>query len=615
MQELYLYLEDLEDPRTRAFIERHEEQLRTFLGNLPDEIYPEVLRWQGVWQVYGYGACRGRVYAILRGSSGFRVVEFPSGRTVFEREGLVVWGVYPSPDCGLLGVAYTRGSDWSVVEFLDARGVIVDRVEGYLHGIAWRGDGRYYLVRMYREEPPPDGGGVPGERILLRDPVSGREEVVWGQGLPEGYLVGLHPVYEEDYVLVTVSRGWSEARLYGGPLDDPRRWRLLLDPGVPLHPAGVVDGRAYAVVYDGLGTGRVVELGGAAREVVGHHPRYPVEEAVATPTGVLVDRLVDAKSVVEVYDYSGRLVETYEPGEPSTIIYMERWGDRVLGMAESFNTPMGLFEVEGLRPVYAENIHLGLPVEEDWATSHDGTGIHYFRVGEGDWAIVYGYGGFRVSLTPWYLGALKPLLDRGFYYVMANLRGGGEYGERWHEAGRRRNKKNVFEDYKAVARKEKKRGARIAGWGASNGGLLIAAVLVQDPGLLDAAVIGYPVIDMLRFHKLLIGSIWKDEYGDPEDPEDREYLLSYSPIHNARPAKYPPVLIYTGLYDDRVHPGHALRFAAVLDDLGAQVYLRVEKHSGHMGADPKIKARELADIEAFLLRAAGWQMEEPGDHN
>ncbi len=606
MEHPYLYLEDLFDPKTEEFVERHRRRLYAFLGSLPDRLYPEILRFQGVWQVYSYNPCRDRLYAVLRGGEGFRVVELPSGRVVLERRDAVVWGVYPSPDCSLVGVGYSPGSDLGTVDILDVnRESVVDRVEGYIHGIAWRSDGRYYYVRMYRDGPPPDGGGIPCERVVLRDPERGSERIAWGEGLPEGYMISMTPIYEEGSMVLAVSKGWSTTQIYGGPLDEPDEWNLILDPRAYARSAGVVDGRFYVIVYDGPGTGRIVEAADSRREIVAAHELYPIEEAVATDAGIVVDRLVDAKSVVEVYGYDGRLIESIEPEEPSTIVFMKRWGDRVVGMVETFNRPMGLARVEGLKPLYAEPVHLGLDVREEWARSYDGTPIHYFVVGEGDWAVVYGYGGFRLSLTPWYLGHLKPLLDEGFYYVMANTRGGGEYGERWHEAGRRRNKHNVFEDYKAVARRVKEGNTRIAGWGASNGGLLIAAVLVQEPDLLDAAVIGYPVIDMLRFHKLYIGSLWVDEYGDPENPRDREYLASYSPLHNARPARYPPTLIYTGLHDDRVHPGHALRFTAVLEDLGAPVYLRVEARAGHMGADPKVKAAELADIEAFLLRVAG----------
>ncbi|MEM3615769.1 MAG: prolyl oligopeptidase family serine peptidase, partial [Candidatus Methanomethylicia archaeon] len=139
--------------------------------------------------------------------------------------------------------------------------------------------------------------------------------------------------------------------------------------------------------------------------------------------------------------------------------------------------------------------------------------------------------------------------------------------------------------------------------GRSNGGLLVSAIITQTPEIVDCAVIGYPVIDMLKFHKLHPGvaKLWILEYGDPENPFDREYLLKYSPYHNLKSnLKYPPTMIYTGLKDDRVHPAHALKFAAKLLSVGANVYLRLEEMSGHIGASPEVRAREESDILAFI---------------
>lgn len=190
-----------------------------------------------------------------------------------------------------------------------------------------------------------------------------------------------------------------------------------------------------------------------------------------------------------------------------------------------------------------------------------------------------------------------------YYYVVTNIRGGSEFGGWCHREGMREKKQNVFEDFKAVLKYFKGLGYKVVGISRSNGGLLIAAVLTQDPELLDAAVIGYPVIDMLRFHKLYVGSLWVSEYGNPEDPRDREYLLKYSPYHNVRKgSKYPPTLVYTGLHDDRVHPGHALKFVAKLEEVGAPIYLRVELISGHRGASPKVKVKELSDVLAFIYK-------------
>jgi len=607
----YLYLEDLDNPRTREFVERHNRRLRELLNGLPDEILPEVLRWYGVDYVYTYEVCESKAFVVIRGKEGFRVIEKPGDRVVFSRPGVVVWGVYPSPDCSLLGVGYTIGSDEGVIEVIDTRNnATVDRLEGYVYSIAWRSDGRYYYLRMYRKEPPPDGGDVPSERIILRDMESGREEVVWGKGLQRGYLINIHPIYEENTLIILVSKGWSEGKLIAGPLDDPGKWNLLLSPGAPLSPAGASRNSVYAVVYDDPGTGRIIEVSeGRIREVVPAHVKYPIEEAVAHDGGITVNRLIDAKSTIELYTPDGIMRDRWDPEEPSTVVFMKRWGDHVLGQVESFNKPMGLYDLHGMHSLHESSVNLGLEVMEDWADSFDGTRIHYFIAKEpgidAEKVLLYGYGGFGISLTPGYIGHLKPILDRGFTYVMVNLRGGREYGEKWHDMGRRLNKQKVFEDYRAVARKLKSQGYRVAGWGSSNGGLLIATVITQEPELLDAAVIGYPVIDMLRFHKLYIGSLWIDEYGDPEKPEIRDYLLTYSPMHNVRPGRYPATLIYTGLHDDRVHPSHALRFTTTLEEAGAPVYLRVETGSGHMGADPKIKARELADIQAFLVKTLG----------
>jgi prolyl oligopeptidase len=184
---------------------------------------------------------------------------------------------------------------------------------------------------------------------------------------------------------------------------------------------------------------------------------------------------------------------------------------------------------------------------------------------------------------------------------MANLRGGSEYGEKWHRAGMRENKQNVFDDFIAVLEKLKNEGYKVAAWVRSNGGLLVSATLVQRPDVMDAAIIGYPVIDMLRFHKLYIGRVWIPEYGNPDNPEDREFLERYSPYHNVKKQNYPPIMIYTGLHDDRVHPAHALKFFMKLKELNAPVYLRVETKSGHMGASPETRIRELADMLSFVL--------------
>ena len=196
-------------------------------------------------------------------------------------------------------------------------------------------------------------------------------------------------------------------------------------------------------------------------------------------------------------------------------------------------------------------------------------------------------------------------LEDGGVFVYANLRGGTEYGEAWHRAGMRERKQTV-DDFISVIEKLREEGSRVVATGRSNGGLLVGATMTQRPEILEGAVIGYLVLDMERFHKLLIGKAWVPEYGDPEDPEDAEFLSRYSPYHNVKKVVgYPPTFLFTGLHDDRVHPAHALKFAALLEDSGHKSLLRVETKSGHAGATPETKIAEESDVMAFVYRSLG----------
>lgn len=165
-------------------------------------------------------------------------------------------------------------------------------------------------------------------------------------------------------------------------------------------------------------------------------------------------------------------------------------------------------------------------------------------------------------------------------------------------------KQNVFDDYAAVIRKFKNQGAKVVAFGRSNGGLLVGATMTQNPKLVDGALIGYPVLDMMRFHKLLFGKFWVDEYGDPEKEKDKRYLLKYSPYHNVKEnVLYPPTMLYTSLHDDSVHPAHAFKFAAKLEENGSQVWLRVQAKGWHAGSNTKTRIEELSDAAGYIVYA------------
>ena len=252
-----------------------------------------------------------------------------------------------------------------------------------------------------------------------------------------------------------------------------------------------------------------------------------------------------------------------------------------------------------------------------WYPSKDGTQISMFLVRRKGLArdrnrpvLLSGYGGFNISLTPAFDPANFVLLDAGGIFALANLRGGGEYGEAWHEAGMFDRKQNVFDDFIAAAEWLTASGwsnpKRIAIEGGSNGGLLVAAVLLQRPDLFGAVLCRVPVADMLRYHQFTVGRFWISEYGSADDPAQFPYLYKYSPLHNVRDdATYPAILITTADTDDRVSPGMAKKFAARLQAAGhdAPVLIRVETKAGHGAGKPVSKMiEEDADIFGFIFR-------------
>jgi prolyl oligopeptidase len=239
----------------------------------------------------------------------------------------------------------------------------------------------------------------------------------------------------------------------------------------------------------------------------------------------------------------------------------------------------------------------GLAITQHHAQAEDGTRIPYFQVGRADMArdgnnpvLLSGYGGFQISSLPDYSMINGKLwLERGGVHVIANIRGGGEFGPAWHDAGRLAGKKIAHDDFAAVAKDLIARGvtrpARLACWGGSNGGLLVGNMLARYPELFGAIISAVPLLDMRRYTKLTAGASWIAEYGDPDDPADWAFLREISAYQLVGPGKtYPPILLTTSARDDRVHPGHARKMAAKLKELGAPVFFHEPAEGGHAGA-------------------------------
>ncbi len=343
--------------------------------------------------------------------------------------------------------------------------------------------------------------------------------------------------------------------------------------------------------------------------------------------------LHDARSLLQVFDKTGRSVGQPElPGVGMVSAVEGRQADQeAFYTFTSFTNPGTIFRydiVTGQSTVFREPTLPFDPgayeTEQVFYASKDGTRVPMFisykkglkRDGKNP-TLLFGYGGFGTPQLPRFFPFNLGWMEMGGIYAVANLRGGGEYGQAWHEAGTRLNKQNVFDDFIAAAEwlitNQYTSTSRLAIAGGSNGGLLVGACLTQRPDLFGACVAAVGVLDMLRFHKFTIGHNWISEYGSPEDPDEFEALLAYSPCHNVKPGTvYPPTIILTSDHDDRVFPAHSYKFVAALQAAqagAAPVLIRIQTKAGHWEGKPAaMEIKEFADAYSFLAQAL-----EPGD--
>ncbi|MCM2324555.1 MAG: prolyl oligopeptidase family serine peptidase [Oligoflexia bacterium] len=298
----------------------------------------------------------------------------------------------------------------------------------------------------------------------------------------------------------------------------------------------------------------------------------------------------------------------------ASIVSASRFDDIYFASFQSYLTPPSVFQLEpGRKPKVVKRLAArfdakGLITEQLEATSADGTKVPYFvvrpkslKLDGSTPTILYGYGGFEIPSAPYYSGGIgKTWLEKGGIYVVANIRGGGEFGPKWHQAALKENRQRSFDDFIAVATdliQRKLTSPRHLGiWGGSNGGLLVGATFVQRPDLFNAVLCEVPLLDMMRYHRLLAGSSWIGEFGDPEDPAMAEALLRYSPYQNVRrEVKYPKVYFFTSAKDDRVHPAHARKMVARMLEQGHDVLYYENIEGGHGGS---------ADLEQVIRKSA-----------
>jgi len=350
-----------------------------------------------------------------------------------------------------------------------------------------------------------------------------------------------------------------------------------------------------------------------------------ISSVKTTKTALLVTVLDNVKSKVLRFTHQdskwqSSAVDISDTGNVSVFNTNDTSDDFFLNYT-SFLTPNSLYMVSGetgkltlLKSQQAKFASDNLVTKQFWATSKDGTKVPYFAVMRKDITfdgtnptLLYGYGGFEVSLKPYYSSIMgKNWLEKGGVYILSNIRGGGEFGPRWHQAALKTNRHKAYEDFEAIAQdliaKKITSPKHLGIQGGSNGGLLMGAAFTRRPDLYNAVVCQVPLLDMQRYTKLLAGASWAAEYGDPDQSEMWDYIKTYSPFHNISANKsYPKVFFTTSTKDDRVHPGHARKMVAKMQDLGHEVYYYENMEGGHAGAaDNSQRADMYALIYSYL---------------
>lgn len=544
------------------------------------------------------------------------------------------------------------GSDWRILRVLDVKTgePLADEIRwAKFTALAWVGEEGFLYSRF---PAPEDGAAFQGlnynQAIYFHrlGTAQDADELVYAtpdhpeQGhvaevTQDGRLalvtshVGTDARYEVRVIdLAQRKRGdWAAHPLVTGFTDD---WKLVEGQGNRLWYVTNWQAPRYRLVAIDLDT---IDHGGRDpqwREIVAQRADI-LERAGIVGDQLVLNYMRDAASHAEILALDGSAGRTItlsgigtasgfrgRPGDPETFYAFT-----------SFNCPASIYRMDlttGAATPFAQPKLCYDPgayaVEQRFYTSKDGTRVPMFivrsraaaKAGRPVPTLLYGYGGFDVSLTPGFSATRMAWLEAGGAFALANLRGGGEYGREWHDAGRGANKQNVFDDFIAAGEFLIREGIAapdgLAIQGGSNGGLLVGAVVNQRPDLFAAAVAQVGVMDMLRFDRFTAGRYWVDDYGHPDREDDFKVLRAYSPYHNIRQgAHYPAILVTTADTDDRVVPGHSFKYAAALQhaDLGGRPRLiRIETRAGHGSGKPTDKAiEEGADILAFLAQWTG----------
>lgn len=653
----YRWLEDDNSAQTAAWVQAQNEVTNAYLADIPAR-GPIKDRLTKLWDYEKFSPPQekgGRYFFSyntgLQNQNVLLTAESASGepRPLIDPNKL-------SPDgtVALSGLSVTKdgqkvayalaeaGSDWITWRVKDVRTGqdTPDLIRwSKFSGAEWTPDGTGFFYGRFPEPKPGDDLKAANFFQKVYFHVLGTDQaqdrLVWNDDDHKDWRADATVTDDGAYLILTVGKGTDDKfRILYRPLDVPQ--------GNPIHLVGEFD-HDYTFI-DNVGPELYFRTDRDAprKRVITinvHHPepgawREIIPEADQTLQQVsrVGDKLIavylkDAHSQVKVFGLDGAFEREVELPGLGTVSGFE--GDRddseTFFSFTSFTRPTTIYRynvASGATQLFREPKVTFDPdafeTTQVFYTSKDGTRIPMFlshkkglKPSKDTPCLLYGYGGFNIPLTPSFSPVSLVWMEMGGIYAVANLRGGGEYGEDWHQAGTKLRKQNVFDDFISAAEWLIEHGytstPKLAIEGRSNGGLLVGACLTQRPDLFGATLPGVGVLDMLRFHKFTIGWAWIDDYGSSDDPEQFKALYAYSPLHNIKPGTcYPPTLVTTADHDDRVFPAHSFKFAAALQaaqNCDNPVLIRIETRAGHGAGKPTSKIiEEAADRLSFLVK-------------
>ncbi|HUL60643.1 MAG TPA: prolyl oligopeptidase family serine peptidase [Anaeromyxobacteraceae bacterium] len=660
----YRWLEDDRSPETEAWVKAQDALTAAWLAKVPERAALRK-RLSAIWDYERFSAPRKRgkrfFYsrnAGLQDQAVQYVTDDPArpGHVLLDpnrlsKDGTVALSGFDPTDDGRL-VAYAlseAGSDWDTWHVRDvATGKDLPDVLRWskFASAAWRKDGAGFWYDRF--DPP-----LPGQE---RTGATKNQQIWWhrlGTLQSADALVYARPDHPEWYLSPAVTDDGRWLVISASEGTNPETSLFLVDlrrPGAAPEPFLDRMDASYEVVDDEDQTFFVVTNQGAPRkrlvaiergkpdpkdwrELIPESKRDVLEQVSLFGDRFVAVWMRDAHHAVEVWDVHGRKLADLDLPTLGTVAGFDgkRRDRETFYVLTSFTAPPTIWRLDVptlesrvfRRPRVAFDGD-AYETEQVFFPSRDGTQIPMFLVHRREESrdgarptLLTGYGGFDVSLTPWFSPGTALWLEMGGVLAVANLRGGGEYGKGWYDAGRLAAKQNVFDDFIAAAQWLEASGwtssARLAIEGASNGGLLVGAALTQRPDLFGAAVPQVGVLDMLRFHRFTVGWGWKSDYGSSETREGFETLLRYSPLHAVRAGtRYPPTLVMTADHDDRVVPAHSFKFLAALQAAQAgpaPILARIERRAGHGAGKPTSKRiDETVDEYAFLVKVLGIEL-------